>query len=221
MEEKLKVTSGLLTLLLLLGVADAALLEGLPSEEEPTGVTTIIHPKKDTPKSDPPKTTQPEKTMEPERKVPTTPTPPGGVRKAQGPDVLEALVRGGFTFQDTKEKMILRDIIPEDTTLETHVLLLDGDRAGAIAWVSSPQVKKFYLVLKEALHSAFTAEVQDLLDETQRREGRPTRNLLTFFDPGLSSERVVFIRVRERLYEFRVAEGASEAIFDLIEDLTK
>ena len=194
MNEKMKVTSGLLTLMILLGVADAALLEGLPKKAE---VAQEI-----------PAKTQIE--------------PTGGVRKATGPDVLESLISNSFTFSDTREKFILSPVVGKSSdTLTAKALLIDGDRAGAIGWISSPHVKKHYLVLKEALHSAFTPEVQDLLDETQRRENHPTRNLLTFLDAGILPERVVFVRVRERLYEFHIAEGSSDKIFNLIEDLTK
>jgi len=82
-------------------------------------------------------------------------------------------------------------------------------------------IEQDYLALKEALHTAFTVNVQNLLDETQRRENRPIRNLLTFIDTGLFPERMVFVRVRERLYEFHVKEGSSEEIFNLIEELTQ
>ena len=51
--------------------------------------------------------------------------------------------------------------------------------------------------------------------------GRPTRNLLTFLDPGLSSERIVFVRVRERLYELHVAPGKDDVLFELVEALTQ
>jgi len=198
----MKATVGLLTTMILLGVADAALLEGMPtqkmaviSENEPT--TPIV-------------------------KLPTKPNTSGEVSRYLGPDIKDVLKKRGFTTANTREKIILEKIIPkEEATLQSYVLLKDGDRAGMIAWTNTPKVKQFYLVLKEALHSAFTSDVQDLLDETQRREGRPTRNLLTFFDPGLLSERVVFVRVREQLYEFHITEGSSGVIFDLIEELTK
>lgn len=203
MEEKLKVTAGLLALMLVLGVTDATLMEHVPTEamaSEDDEVTVIQIPSN---------TGQPQE-----------PPPAGGVRKADGPDVLQTLVSNTFTFNDTKESMILEKVVGKEN-MQSKVLLLDGDRAGSIAWVASPDVKKHYLVLKEALHSAFTPDVRDLLDETQRREGLPTRNLLTFLDTGLVPERVVFVRVRERLYEFHVAEGSSDQIFSLIEDLTQ
>jgi hypothetical protein len=202
MASKMKLTTGLLTFMILLGVADAALFEGIPVQEKKEIAI-------DEPIANPTPT-------------PSLQNPTGGVRRDQGPNIAEVLKRRQFTMKETNEKIILQKIIPtEEATLTSYVLLKDGDRAGMIAWTNSSKVKQYYLVLKEALHSAFTANVQDLLDETQRREGRPTRNLLTFFDPGLLSERVVFVRVREQLYEFHIPEGSSGIIFDLIEELTK
>lgn len=147
----------------------------------------------------------------------------GGVRKAEGPDVLDTLVTMQYTFQDTDEQAILERVILGDTgdKVEKRVLLKDGDRAAFFAWVDSPEVKSYFLSMKEALHRSFTAAVKDLLDEAQRREGRPTRNLLTFQDTGLLPERVVVVRVRERLYEFHIPEGKDDMIFELIEELTK
>ncbi len=206
MSQKLITTSGVLIVMALLASADIILLEGSPSYKIRLAETGEV----------------PEPVIDRQKPEPIiTPPPEGGVRKNHGPNVLKTLGLRNFEVQETNEKIILRSTVTGGDTVEARALLIDGDRAGVIAWVSSPNVKKHYLVLKEALHSAFTPEVQDLLDETQRRENRPTRNLLTFYDPGLLPERVVFIRVRERLYEVHVAEGASEELFNVIEDLTK
>lgn len=205
--EKIRLSLGVLGIALLLGAADVFVLEGSPSYQiaanQNTKEPVISRGNSSSASSD------------------KTSVPEGGVRKNDGPNVEKTLGLQGFSITDTSGKIILESIVTNGDTVESKALLVDGDRAGQIAWVSSPDVKKHYLVLKEALHSAFTPEVQDLLDETQRRENHPTRNLLTFYDPGLLPERVVFVRVRERLYEFHVAEGASDRIFDLIEDLTK
>ncbi|MDP7477545.1 MAG: hypothetical protein QF442_03795 [Candidatus Peribacteraceae bacterium] len=201
MEEKIKITAGLLLLMLILGTADIALVEGFPSEQ-PSEPTTTGRVDTNTPK-------------------PSKPLPPGGVAKFSGPNIEKLLSDQGFRMAEAREDSILQRVVPEGVSIETHVMLRKGDRAGLIAWVNSPDVKRYYIVLKEALHSAFTPDVRDLLDETQRREGRPTRNLLTFFDPGIAPERVVFVRVRERLYEIRVSEGSSTEVFNLIEELTK
>ena len=204
MTDKTTVTTGLITLMVLLGVADGVLVEGLPTTTEPATVVDTN-----------------QRINEPTNSLPSDAAPVGAVRKNQGPDVLQTLISNTFTFGDSRDTFILAQVVDTKTdTLNTKALLIDGDRAGAIGWIDSPNVKRHYLVLKEALHSAFTPDIRDLLDETQRRENHPTRNLLTFIDPGILPERVVFVRVRERLYEFHIAEGSSDVIFNLIEDLT-
>lgn len=143
------------------------------------------------------------------------------VRKAEGPDVMAVVTTMQFTTQNTDEQSILSRVVTGSETIDSKVLLQNNDRAAFIAWVDATDVKTYFLSLKEALHRSFTASVTDLLDEAQQREGLPTRNILTFRDVGILPERVVFVRVRERLYEFHVPEGKDDLIFALIEELTK
>jgi len=210
-KEKILLTAGLLLSMLLLGVVDAALLEGWPMTEEAGDIAQL--PETETP-------AQPQI-----REGTGTSIIPGqGVRRNDGPDILTTLVSRGFTFQDppSGERIVLSRVITDGKTpVTSKVLLQDGDRAGVISWVQSPDVKRHYLSLKDLLHASFTTKVKDLIDETQRREGHPVRNLLTFFDAGLLPERVVFIRVRERLLEFHIAEGKADVMFDVIEELTQ
>ena len=146
----------------------------------------------------------------------------GGVKKAMGPDVLLTLTRLGFEIERSSELTILRTVIPEGAAeVHTYALLLNGDRAGLIAWTESAEVKNYFLALKEALHASFSPRVKDLLDETQHIPGKPPRNFLSFLDEGLSPERLVFLRVRERLYEIRITEGNDEAIFRAVDELTQ
>ena len=155
--------------------------------------------------------------------VPSEPMPPnagGGVTKQTGPDVGEALASLGLEAKEGAERSILRRVIREDVTVQTSIVLKDGDRIGMISWTQSPLVKNYFLALKEALHTSFTPQMKDLVDETQRPEKKPVRNFLSFRDLGLSPERMVFVRVRDRLYEFRITEGAEERMFMLIEELT-
>ena len=150
------------------------------------------------------------------------PVPSEGVRKQSGPDVIAYLKDEEIEITQTREQSLSEQIIPASVaTVQSRILMQDDDRLGLIAWTDSPQVKVYYLALKEALHTTFSPELRDLIDETQRREDKPPRNLLTFVDPVISEERIVFVRVRERLYEFHVAEGKDEEIFGIIEGLTK
>ncbi len=150
----------------------------------------------------------------------TPPPSEGGVRKQTGPDVRAVLAELALASQDATDPSIIRRIIPPPGAVETMILLKDGDRIGLLSYTDSPQVKTYFLALKEALGSSFSGEMSDLTDETQKRPGKPVRNFLTFKDPALSTERLVFIRVRERLYEFHVAEGKEDVIFLLVERLT-
>jgi hypothetical protein len=139
-----------------------------------------------------------------------------------GPEVEKIIVDLGFEMLPSDELSILRTVIPAaEATVEQHVLLTNGDRAGLVAWTESPKVKQYFLALKEALHASFSPHVQDLVDEMQRIPGKPPRNFLTFFDEGLSPERIVFLRVRERLYEIHVREGSDDIMFALVDALTQ
>ncbi|MDD5623136.1 MAG: hypothetical protein PHI23_00300 [Candidatus Peribacteraceae bacterium] len=173
-----------------------------PAEETPSDVTPFTE------------TTPP---------VAEEPSPTGGVKKQAGPNVLETAVSLGLTFEDTNEKSLIAGVLPEEEKgmIQQRILLVNGDRAGFIAWIESPFVKRDLLNLKEALHSAFSPQVRDLLDEVQRPEGSPPRNFLTFFDPAINEERVVIVRVRERLYEFHVSEAKKDVIFAFIEALAR
>lgn len=145
-----------------------------------------------------------------------------GVQKLAEPDVTQVLQVLGFEQTAVDEITLIEQIVPSELAeTEKYVILKNGDRAGIIAWVDSSQVKMFFLALKEALHSTFSPQVQDLVDETQQRASKPTRNILTFKDPQISEERVVFVRIRQRLYEFRVADGMDQPLFELVETLTE
>ena len=218
LKEKVLLTVGLLLGMLFLGVADATLVEGWPGApiEGIAAVPPVSPPGQGSNASD----AQSVSALQGSGVA----LPGGGIPLNQGADVLSTLVAHNFTFEDPTsiEKIVLDRVAPQsEATVEKHVLLLDGDRAGVIAWVESPKVKDYFLKVKEVLHGSFTTKVQDLIDETQRRENLPVRNLLTFFDPGLLPERVVFVRVRQRLFEIHIADGKSKELFDLIEELTQ
>jgi len=206
-----QLTIGLVLILAGLGTADALITDTLPplawvsgnGEEEPTVVPVTKEPGA--------------------LPGPTNPnTPFGGVAKAEGPNVRQLLQEHGFTFEPKQDLLFIPRIIPTlETTMYEGVLLKGNDRAGAIAWTESPKVKIYYLALKEALHSAFTPAVQDLVDETQRRENLPPRNLLTFLDTGISEERIAFARVRERIYEIHMNISHEDELFTVLDALTQ
>ncbi|MCF7844691.1 MAG: hypothetical protein K9M03_02590 [Kiritimatiellales bacterium] len=191
---KLTVTLGLIVVLFGLGTADALFTQARLPDPDANPSVAVIRPPDERP------------TM---------------VQKTYGPDIMETIVSQRFAFDKTGETSLIERIITDGTAVESLTLMKDGDRIGLAAWTESPRVKVYFLALKEALHTSFSPQVQDLIDETQREPGRPIQNLLTFFDPAISEERLVFVRVRERLFEFHIAQGKDDVLFGLIEELTK
>ncbi|MFA7681424.1 MAG: hypothetical protein WCX61_00135 [Candidatus Peribacteraceae bacterium] len=202
--QKTVTTLGLLLILLGFGAADAVLTTYTSPGEEPVQVTP-----------------EPPVIADDDVNGAQTETPQVGVQTAQGPNVLETLMTQGFTFKETTERTLISLVVTNDTPVHTRVILANNDRIGLIAWTESPRVKMHFLALKEALHSAFSPQITDLVDETKQLSGRPTQNLLTFRDPAISEERLVFVRVRDRLYEFHIAPNNDDAIFLIIEELTR
>ncbi len=144
--------------------------------------------------------------------------PAGAVAKQAGIDVASAITGLGYETQSSTDLSMLSQVVTGQP--QTLVLLKNSDRVGSVTWIDSPQVKTFFIALKEGLLNAFSPNVQDLRDETLQGEAQPVRNILTFLDPSLSEERLVFIRVRERLYEFHIASGKDTEMQALIEALT-
>ncbi len=140
------------------------------------------------------------------------------VAKQSGVNVAETLAQMGYETQSSTDLSMLAQVVSGQP--QTLVLLKNSDRVGSVTWIDSPQVKTFFISLKEGLLSAFSPNVQDLRDETIQTEGQPVRNILTFLDPGLSEERLTFVRVRERLYEFHTATGKDAEMGTVLEALT-
>ena len=150
------------------------------------------------------------------------PPPPGqGVRIERSPDVPKVLSDLEMTTKDTTEKSLLSRIVPETILIRTQVILLGDDRLALLSYVESPDVRAYFFGLKDALQASFSAQLTDLVDITETPDGHPTRNILSFRDPALSEEKLVFIRVRERLYELHVAAGKEETVQKLMNALTE
>ncbi len=207
---KLTITLVLLILLGGLGAADYFLAEGglrgevarEPGQE--TGSTDASDGTMDVPGDD----------------APQMPPPPGAVAKNQGATVAEAAARRGLEVRETATPTLLEQVAGEGNAINTAVLLQDGDRAGAVAWIESPDVKAVFSTLKEALITAFSPRMRGLRDETLQTPGAPVRNVLSFLDPGLSEEQIVFVRVRERLFEFHLAADSEATMHAFIDELT-
>jgi hypothetical protein len=142
---------------------------------------------------------------------------PAPVAKAQGIDVIIALNARGYTVTDSSESALIAQTT--DVPVMVHPILSSGDRIGSVAWIDTPKVKQLMNTLKDALLPTFSPALTDLRDETLAEPGSPVRNVLSFRDPGISSDRIVIVRVRERLYEFHVTND--DVLLPVIEELTK
>lgn len=155
-----------------------------------------------------------------ESSVSTVTAPAGAVAKNSGEAVQSVIEAEGLTSSASDDLTMLSQVTTNKPALNSLAILQNGDRAGSVTWEENANVKTTFNAIKEALLTAFSAEVQGLRDETVQEAGKPVRNILTFLDPALSEERIIFVRVRERLYEFHVATGKEETMDALIDALT-
>ncbi len=143
-----------------------------------------------------------------------------GVVRSSGPDVFDVLNEQTVVTESTQETSLLRRVIPDPVAVESRVLLKGNDRIAFFSWVETPDVKEYFTALKEALHASFSKDVRDLIDETQEQEGKPVRNVLSFYDPAIHEDRLLFVRVRQRMYEFHVAADKEPQVQELMDALT-
>ena len=143
-----------------------------------------------------------------------------GVKKQNGPDVKLIIESNGFTTAKSDSLSFIAQVSGSGAEVHTFALLQNGDRAGSITWIESGDVKNQFIALKEALLKTFSPQVKDLKDETLQGNDLPVRNQLSFFDPTLSAERLSFVRVRERLFEFHITAGKEVVMQKLIEAVT-
>lgn len=131
-----------------------------------------------------------------------------GVAKRQAADVGLVLTSNGFETAASADRSMLEQIVGTGSNaVKALSILKNGDRIGAVIWADSPDVKSSFSSLKDALLASFSPQVKDLEDSTIANPGQPVINKLTFQDPGLSEERLTFIRIGERLLEFHTAKG--------------
>jgi hypothetical protein len=143
------------------------------------------------------------------------------VGKRNGPDVEEVLRTLQLEAAPSSQASLLLRVAQKPDRIRTVSLLKDGDRIALLSWMESPDVKNVFAALKDALHTSFSPSVADLRDDTLSAPDRPAVNLLTFRDPAIDEERLLFARVRERLYEVHVAAGKENDVQALMDALTR
>lgn len=146
-----------------------------------------------------------------------------GISKKAEPDVVAIAEAQGFSVTNTTERNLIPSAIPIESRqkFSARVLLKYDDRAATVGWIDSPDVKDIFTELRKTLRPSFSTALFDLIDETQSQSGKPPRDILSFRDAGILEDRAVFVRVRERLYEFHVKNGHEREIDKLIDALTE
>ena len=146
-----------------------------------------------------------------------------GIAKKLGPDAIAIASVQGFTVAATTEQNLLPKILSStmQSQFAAKVLLMSDDRVATMGWIDSPDVQTLFMTLRKNLRSSFSPKLQDLIDETQSEKDKPPRDVLSFLDPAIHSDRLLFVRIRERLYEFHVSAGHEVDIDKLIDTLTE
>lgn len=142
------------------------------------------------------------------------------IRKNSGVDVQALLVSLQLVAEPTNETSLLT-LITRNTQVQTVVLLQNNDRAALLSWTLSDDVKTMFSSLKTALQERFSPKLTHLIDETRTPPDGPPVDVLSFNDPAISPEKVLFLRVRNRLYELHIAEKAKDSIHLLVAALSK
>lgn len=133
--------------------------------------------------------------------------------------ILQVLIKNGFTYQEKEEPSVLRQLLPTEQ-LPSYTLLHNGDRAGSLTWVKISNTTQTFQALKDSLLQSFSPALQDLRDETVAEPNKPVRSVLTFLDPALSQERMVFVKTGNVLFELHITLGKETVLNPLIEEMT-
>lgn len=141
-------------------------------------------------------------------------------KKKSGIDIPATLASLELVTAPASEQSLL-NLSAQGAKVDTVVLLFRNDRAALFSWIESDDVKTIFSSLKLALQEQFSPKITGLTDTTQTPPNGPPVDILSFRDPAISPEIVLFIRVRNRLYEFHIAESGSEVISRLIGELSK
>lgn len=140
-------------------------------------------------------------------------------RQARGVDAAFGAL--GLQQQQTREISLLHVTSPTSVTVNTVVLLQENDRAMLFAWLDSNDAKTIFATLKESLQATFSTQVRDVTDQTLAPPDGAVTDVLSFIDPALSSEKIIFGRTRTRVYEIHVTRGKEELATKLIAELAK
>jgi len=142
-------------------------------------------------------------------------------KKSSGVNVQDVFGSLQLTPTASGEAGFLFFLSKDRSKVETFVLLNKNDRAFLFSWIEDDSVKTIFSALKQALSEQFSGKLEGLMDETQYPENGPPTDVLSFFDPALSPEKITFLRIRNRLYEIHTSKNGESLLPALIEALSQ
>lgn len=142
-------------------------------------------------------------------------------QKKSGANVESVFQQLALVPENTSEKSLIGLSAAGLAEAKTMVLLKNNDRAFLFSMIEGGSVKKILSALKLALQEEFSADLKDLVDETRMSENGPPVDVLSFTDPKISPEPLLFLRVRDRLYELHVAENGQPLLDQLVKELSR
>jgi hypothetical protein len=144
---------------------------------------------------------------------------------SRNPDLISIARENGFTVSPVSrnEKSYLKRVIPESSILRSIVILKkesdlgsDIDRVASAYWFRSTHADILMKTLTSQMFDLLSANVENLIDEDLHREGYATIDMLAFNDPALSEERIIFVQIRDELYEFHTLVDKEELVMGLV-----
>lgn len=142
-------------------------------------------------------------------------------KKSAGVNVQEVFGTLQLSPTPSGEAGFLFFLAKDRSKVQTYVLLKNNDRAFLFSWIEEDDVKVIFNSLKQALSEQFSGKLEDLIDETQYPDNGPPRDVLSFFDPALSPEKITFLRIKNRLYEIHTSKNAETLLPALIDALSQ
>ncbi len=142
------------------------------------------------------------------------------VSAGPAPDVGNTARQAGFETKDATEPTVMKMVVQNPDNVKGVVLLAPEDRSAFLAWTDSADSQGDFDKIKRLVHSSFSSGARDIIDERQTEAGKPQRDVLSFLDPAIHPERLLFVRCGGRLYEFHIAPGQEAQVDRLLDLLT-
>lgn len=142
-------------------------------------------------------------------------------QKNSGADIDQVFRSLQLIPEETSEVSLIGRAAGTSAEAVSHVLIHNNDRAFFFSMIEGSQVKRILAALKQDLQDQFSADLRELKDLTLTSTDGPPVDMLSFIDPKISPEPLLFLRVRDRLYELHIAERGQALLEPLVQALRR